>query len=54
MRVNGLQRLDTKAPNFYVALEALLRRNEPFDSAVFQTVQGIIAEVRDRGDAALF
>lgn len=53
MSENELRRLDTKAADFDVALETLLRRDDPFDSTVLQTAQDIIADVRERGDAAL-
>jgi histidinol dehydrogenase len=48
-----LRRLDTKAADFDAALELLLRRDDSFDSIVMQTAQSIIADIRDRGDAAL-
>jgi histidinol dehydrogenase len=47
------RRLDTEATDFDVALKSLLRRDNPFDSITLQTVQDIIADVRDRGDIAL-
>jgi histidinol dehydrogenase len=53
MSGTGLRRLDTKAAGFNVALESILHRDDPFDSNVLQVAQGIIADVRDRGDAAL-
>jgi histidinol dehydrogenase len=54
MTVNELRRLDTAAVDFDVALESLLRRNDPFDLTVLETAQRIIADVRKRGDTALF
>ena len=53
MSKTWLRRLDTKAADFDVALESLLHRNDPFDATVVKITQGIIADVRDRGDAAL-
>jgi histidinol dehydrogenase len=53
MSENGFRRLNSKAADFDVRLESLLRRDDPFDFSVLQTVQDIIADVRDRGDAAL-
>ena len=49
MSGNELRRLDAKAADFDVTLKSLLCRDDPFDPAVLQTVQGIIADVRDRG-----
>jgi len=53
MNGNGFRRLNTKAADFDVALESLLSRDDPFDSIVLQSAEDIIADVRDRGDAAL-
>ena len=47
MSGNGLRRLDAKAADFDVALESLLRRDDPFDFTVLQIAQGIIADIRD-------
>jgi histidinol dehydrogenase len=53
MSGNWFRRLNTKAADFDVALESLLSRDDQFDSIVLQGAQDIIADVRDRGDAAL-
>jgi histidinol dehydrogenase len=48
-----IRRLATTDPDFDTALEALLAWETVSDAAVQQTVDGIIADVRARGDAAL-
>ena len=52
MSGNVLRRLDTAPADFDAALESLSCRDNPFDSIALQTAQDIIADVRDRGDAA--
>jgi histidinol dehydrogenase len=46
-------RLDSSAPDFERAFQALLSAKREADSDVADAVRGIIAEVRARGDAAL-
>ena len=53
MSGNGCQRLDAKSADFDIAFASLLHRDDLLDSAVTQTAQDIIADVRDRGDVAL-
>jgi histidinol dehydrogenase len=53
MKEVGLRKLDTAATDFEVSLESLLDREDLFDSSILQVAQGIIADVRDHGDAAL-
>ena len=53
MSGNGCQRLDAKSADFDIAFASLLHRDDLLDSAVMQTAQDIIADVRDRGDVAL-
>ena len=48
-----VRRLDSGAVNFSTALDQLLDRETAQDQAVDQSVAGIIAEIRSRGDAAL-
>lgn len=48
-----IARLDTAAPDFDARLAALRQPDEAADAALVQTVQGIIADVRARGDAAV-
>ena len=53
MSGNGCQRLDAESADFDIAFASLLHRDDLLDSAVMQTAQDIIADVRDRGDVAL-
>ncbi|HEX3673793.1 MAG TPA: histidinol dehydrogenase [Rhizomicrobium sp.] len=48
------RRLDNSAPDFERAFEALLSANRENDEDVADAARAIIAEVRARGDAALF
>ena len=49
----AIQCLDYSAPNFEVELSALLAWDSVSDHAVVQTVENIISDVRQRGDAAV-
>jgi histidinol dehydrogenase len=51
--MTNMRRLDSSNPDFWARLESLLAWEEASDTQVLQTVQGIIAEVRRRGDGAL-
>lgn len=51
--MTDVRRLDTANADFWARLESLLAWEESSDAQVLHTVQGIIAEVRRRGDAAL-
>ena len=53
MSGNGCRRLDARSADFDIAFASLLHRDDLLDSAVMQTAQDIIADVRDRGDVAL-
>ncbi|TGD72111.1 histidinol dehydrogenase [Mangrovimicrobium sediminis] len=48
-----MRRLDASAPDFDARLRALTAWEEEYDQAVNTAVQGIIADVASRGDAAL-
>jgi histidinol dehydrogenase len=48
-----LRRLSTRESGFDAALEALVRYEAALDPAVQETVRGILADVRARGDAAV-
>ena len=48
-----VRRLDTRAPDFDAALALLLRFDTDDDSAVDRAAAAILADVRQRGDAAL-
>jgi histidinol dehydrogenase len=51
--VLNVRRLDTRAPGFAAALDALVAFETAQDPAIDATVAAIIADVRARGDAAL-
>ena len=48
-----IRTLNTSAPDFMQRLDALLAWESVSDTAVNDTVNGIIADIRARGDAAL-
>jgi len=48
-----IARLDATQPGFDAELERLLDRSGPSEEAVLETVRGILADVRRRGDDAL-
>ena len=49
----GMTQLDTRDADFWARLDALLAWESVSDAAVNETVNGIIADIRARGDAAL-
>ncbi len=49
----NIKRLRTRDPDFGPQLERLMSRLEADDAGVFDVVSGILADVRQRGDAAL-
>jgi histidinol dehydrogenase len=49
----AIKRLDSADSGFYAQLDALLAWEPASDAQVEQTVRGIIADIRGRGDAAL-
>lgn len=49
----AIQRLDSADTDFYARLDQLLAWEQVSDQQVEQTVRGIIADIRRRGDAAL-
>jgi len=49
----AIKRLDSADSGFYAQLDALLAWEPAADAQVEQTVRGIIADIRGRGDAAL-
>jgi len=49
----AIQRLNSADSDFYARLDALLAWEQGADAQVEQTVRGIIADIRARGDAAL-
>jgi histidinol dehydrogenase len=51
--MTDIQRLSTRAPDFESRLDALLAWDSVSDDSVRQTVDTVIAKVRERGDAAL-
>jgi len=48
-----IKRLDSRAPGFYDALKSLLDWSSEADTAVVETVNGILHEIKTRGDSAL-
>jgi len=53
MSVVDIRRLNSADSDFYARLEALLAWEQVSDAGIEQTVRGIIADIRARGDAAL-
>ena len=49
----GIRRLDSTTPDFWQTLEALLAWDGIADKAVHEVVDGILSDVRDRGDTAV-
>lgn len=48
-----IKRLDSREPGFYDALKSLLDWSSEADAAVVETVNGILHEIKTRGDSAL-